>query len=161
MRHFFHQANGAERKAVLKMFALALAEDEFRAAAPDVQQQQRQLRQFRIGRHTLERPFGLLIAGDDLHFQRRGRLDGGDQLLRVHRITRRARRNHANGNPQFNSQRSGLVIPSPPSPSWQSAPVATDSVSKPRLSRRVCRLSLKAKCQTNIVTLDIGHEQLH
>ena len=71
VRKFFHQPHGAEREAVGEMFVFAPAKNEFRAAAADIQQQQRRLRQFRVGRHALKHPFGLLPAGDDFNFQSR------------------------------------------------------------------------------------------
>ena len=97
VRNFFHQPHRAERKTFLKMFVLALAQNEFRAAAADIEKQQRLRRQLRIGGHAMKRPLGFLFAGNDFHFQARRGFDRGNQFLGVDRIARGAGGDDADG----------------------------------------------------------------
>ena len=69
MGKFLQEPHGAERETVREMLVFAPAKNEFRAAAADVQQQQRRPGQFRVGGHTLKRQLRFARAGNDFHFQ--------------------------------------------------------------------------------------------
>jgi len=97
VREFLQEPHGAEREAVREMRAFALAQNEFRAAAANVQQQQRRLGQFRVGGHALKHPRGLLPAGNDFHLQFRCRFDGGNQIVGIDRVARGAGSDDADG----------------------------------------------------------------
>ena len=84
-------------KLAREMFVLALAENEFRAPAADVQQQQRRLRQFRVGGHALKHPFGLLLAGNDFDFEIGRAFDGRGEVAGIHRVARGAGGDDADG----------------------------------------------------------------
>jgi len=89
-RKFFQEPHRAEGITFGEMLLPAPAQNEFRAAATDVNQEQRLLRQFWIGGHALKCPCGLLFAGNDFHLQARYGLDGVRQILRIRGVPRGA-----------------------------------------------------------------------
>ena len=94
---FLHESHRAERKAVGKSLFCAVAENEFRAAAADIEQQQWMFRQFRVRGHALKRPVRLAGAGDDFRGQTAGVENRGGQLRRIDGIPRRAGGDDAGG----------------------------------------------------------------
>ena len=80
------------------MFVFALAQNEFRAAAADIQEQQRLRRKSEIRRDAAEGPFGFFFAGDDFNLHSRGGFDGGKQFVGVDSVARGAGGDDADGN---------------------------------------------------------------
>ena len=74
-----------------------MAENEFRAAAADVEQQQWVFCQFRIRGHALKCPVRLAGTGDDFCGQTAGVKNGIGQLRRIDRVPRRAGGDDAGG----------------------------------------------------------------
>ena len=91
VRQVFQQTHRAESVTVTKPLAVAFAENEFRAAAADVHNQQRLTGEKRVRRDAAKRPVRLLLAGNDFDRQSRNVLDGGGQFRGIDRIPRGAR----------------------------------------------------------------------
>ena len=103
MWDFLHQPDGTERETVAEMLMFASAKNKFGAAAANIHEQKRCLRQERIGRYALKCQFRFAVAGNDFDFQTGRLLDGGGQMARVDGVTRGASGDDTN--------RSRLVFP--------------------------------------------------
>ena len=78
-----------------KLLTVAFPENEFRAAAADIDDEQRLAGKDRVRDDTAKYPIGLLFAGDDFDRRSRSLLDRGNQFRRIGRVPRRARRDNA------------------------------------------------------------------
>src|SRR6266700_4168364 len=88
-------------KSSMRPSMRALAEDEFGAAAADVQDEQALAGMFGIAHHAAENPLCLLFARDDLDAPPGAPMDGAEQILGVARVARRAGRDDADGGNVF------------------------------------------------------------
>src|SRR5947208_5808761 len=105
----FQQPDRAERETVTKLLTVAFPENEFRAAAADIDDEQRLAGKNRVRDDTAKYPIGLLFAGDDFDRQSRSLLDGGNQFPWIGRVPRRARRDNARrGRSEFTGMSSKL-----------------------------------------------------
>jgi hypothetical protein len=89
-RKFLQQPHRAQRKAVAKMLFVAVTQNELRAAAARVENQQRKFRQRGIRRHPVKRPVRLLFTRDDFHLQTRGAFYGVEQSPGIPGVARGA-----------------------------------------------------------------------
>jgi len=89
-RDCLQQPHAAEREAVPQKIVPAPTENQLGAAAANIQQQQRRLRQLRVSGHSRKPPGRLLLARNDFDLQSGRLLDRSRQLLTVHRLTRGA-----------------------------------------------------------------------
>ena len=97
MWEIFHQPNTPERKTGAKMFVLALAQNEFGAAAAHIQKQQWLDREGRIRRHPLKNQISFLVTGKDLNFQSGCLVNGIEEFPGIDGIARRAGGDDADG----------------------------------------------------------------
>ncbi len=97
----FEQPHAAQIEALAEEMVRALAEDEFGAAAADVQDEQALAGMFGIAHHPAENPFRLLIAGDHFDAPRGAPVDGVEQLIGVAGVARRAGGDDTDGGDLF------------------------------------------------------------
>jgi hypothetical protein len=96
MRQSFHQAYTTQGKTSAKYLAMALTQNDLRAASADIQQQYRSRCQIRVCSHALEHHFRLLVAGEDCDWQFCSASDGRNEIPRITRFASSARGDDAN-----------------------------------------------------------------
>ena len=108
-RKLLQQPHRAEAKTVGESFFPAMTENEFRATAADIQNQERRGCQRCVGGHAAKNPVRLACPGDDFGFKPGCAFDGVGQLPGIDRVAGGAGGYDANGDGAFFAGGAGKI----------------------------------------------------
>lgn len=102
----FEEADGAEVEAMAEVLLGVLADDDFGAAAADVEDEEGVLVEGWVGENAAEGPVGFLFAADDVDRELGGLVDGLEEVVGVARVAGGAGGDGADGE---SAEGTGLV----------------------------------------------------